>query len=133
MAKFKVGDRIRKTDNTAFSNGMMVVTVGKWRGAFEQRPYQVWLKEPDSWMSESNLELAVDNPFIKTVTTTKLNRGYIMRQLPSGHDFTISGGVISATLVLKDKTISLDNDDIPTFIEHLQNFYDAVQAEKDNS
>lgn len=130
MAKFKIGDKVRRANGNDFSNGSKVVTVGEWKGSFRQGPNHVWLVETASYLEDSKLELAEANPFIKTVTTTTLNRGYVMKTLPSGEDFTISGGSRTAVLMSNKGSIHVKNCDIPEIIKHLQNFYDATQSEK---
>ena len=49
--------------------------------------------------------------------------------LPSGSEFVTSGGSECVPIM----NISwIKNDDIPAIIEHLQQWYDAVQLEKSN-
>ena len=50
--------------------------------------------------------------------------------LPSGSEFVTSGG--SECVPICTGTSAIFNDDIPTIIKHLQQWYDAVQLEKSN-
>ena len=69
--------------------------------------------------------------FYEEVVTRKvtLNRDGVTTHLPSGLKFTTSGGSECVNIV---SAISIRNSDIPTIIGHLQQWYDAVQLEKNN-
>lgn len=60
QCKFKVGDKVKKINGTAFSNGEFVVTVE----GMEEDYGRVWLKETQSWLDKDTLCLA--NPFTKS-------------------------------------------------------------------
>ena len=81
----------------------------------------------------SDLELVKEeSKFYEEVITRKvvLNSNFITTDLPSGSKFTTSGGSESVTILT---TAGIKNSDIPTIIEHLQQWYDAVQLEKGNN
>ena len=79
----------------------------------------------------SDLELVTEPKFYDEVVTRKvtLNRDSVTTYLPSGLKFTTSGGSECVNIV---SAIAIRNSDIPTIIEHLQQWYDAVQLEKGN-
>ena len=79
----------------------------------------------------SDLELVTESKFYEEVVTRKLvlKRDCVTTPLPSGLTFTTSGGSECVNIV---SAIAIRNSDIPTIIEHLQQWYDAVQLEKSN-
>lgn len=79
----------------------------------------------------SDLELVTEPKFYDEVVTRKvvLNRDYVTTDLPSGDEFVTSGGSVCVNIVT---TRALRNSDIPAVIEHLKQWYDAVQLEKAN-
>ena len=72
-----------------------------------------------------------ESKFYEEIVTKKaiLNRNYVTTDLPSGSKFVTSGGS-ECVAIVGDSWIR--NSDIPTIIEHLQQWYDAVQLEKGN-
>ena len=73
MAKheFKVGDRVRNKDGSAFSNGDHIVTVTNNKGYGG-----VWLKETETYTSASLIELANPAPpTIRTITRREVVPG----------------------------------------------------------
>jgi len=91
MQIFKVGDVVRNVSGNSFSNGEFEVTVDT------VNPNQIWIKETGTWTAPECLVLAIartaksTNPFLKTVTETKLVSGsHIFRS--SGADVQIEVG-----------------------------------------
>lgn len=82
---------------------------------------------------EGELELIAEKPkFYEEVIvkSVALNRSIIHTELPSGNKFSTCGGSRSVTVMSLIKDIR--NDDIPAIIDHLQQWYNAVQLEKGN-
>ena len=104
MTEFKAGDKVKIVENSTGS---------------------------DNVVGESDLELVTEPKFYDEVVTRKvvLNRDYVTTDLPSGDEFVTSGGSVCVNIVT---TRALRNSDIPAVIEHLKQWYDAVQLEKAN-
>ena len=131
MTVFKVGDKVKIVENSSYSVNKVgeigvvtcvdeitcLVEVVKGRKGC----YHVF----------SDLELVTEPKFYEEVVTRKvvLNRDYITTDLPSGDEFVTSGGSVCVNIV---STRALRNSDIPAVIEHLQQWYDAVQLEEAN-
>ena len=132
MTKFKVGDKVKIVENSSGS----VNAVGEI-GVITHKDEVTCFVEVVKGRSGcyhffSDLELVTEPKFYEEVVTKKviLNRNYVTTNLPSGSEFVTSGG--SECVTICSGTIAIFNDDIPTIITHLQQWYDAVQLEKDN-
>ena len=132
MTKFKVGDKVKIVENSTGSANKVgeigVITVTDYSNCF----VEVAMGRVGCYHVFSDLELVEEKPkFYEEVVTRKviLNRNYVTTYLPSGLKFTTSGGSECVNIV---SAISIRNSDIPTIIEHLQQWYDAVQLEKGN-
>lgn len=91
-----------------------------------------WSNGSTNSYREGELELVTEKlKFYEEIVTRKvtLTRGCITTDLPSGSKFITSGGSECVTIVSK---ALIKNADIPEIIEHLQQWYDAVQLEKGN-
>lgn len=132
MNKFKVGDKVKIVENSSYSANAVgeigVITSVNSVLCF----VEVVKGRTECYHVYSDLELVTEPKFYEEVVTKKviLNRNYVATDLPSGSEFVTSGG--SECVTICSGTISIFNDDIPTIIEHLQQWYDAVQLEKDN-
>ena len=132
MTKFKIGDKVKIVKNKSYSANRVgeigvitqinssdcIVEVVKGRLGC----YHVF----------NDLELVEEKPkFYEEIITksVKLNHNYITTDLPSGSKFVTSGGSEYVTILT---TAGIKNGDIPEIIEHLQQWYDAVQLEKGN-
>ena len=133
MTRFKIGDMVKIVKNESGSANK----VGEI-GVITDLDYYDCLVEVAKdrfgcYHVFSDLELVKEEPkFYKEVVTREvvLNRGDITTDLPSGSKFVTSGGSKSVTIVTD--MVGIENDDIPAIIEHLQQWYDAVQLEKGN-
>ena len=132
MTKFKVGDKVKIVKNSTKSNNNVgeigVITIISSPGYF----VEVVMGRKACYHVFSDLELVEEKPkFYEEVVTRKvtLNRDYVTTDLPSGDEFVTSGGSECVNIV---STKALRNSDIPAVIEHLQQWYDAVQLEKGN-
>ena len=132
MTKFKVGDKVKIVKNSSGSDN----AVGEI-GAITHLDscdcfVEVVKGRAGCYHVFSDLELVEENPkFYEEVVTRKvvLNRNYVTTNLPSGSKFVSSG---SSEYVTIFNTSGIKNSDIPAVIEHLQQWYDAVQLEKSN-
>ena len=132
MTKFEVGDKVKIVENSSGSANK-VGEIGVVTSAGESSCFvEVVMGRKGCHHVLSDLELVEGNPkFYKEVVTKKvvLSRDCVTTHLPSGLMFTTSGGSECVNIV---SGIAIRNSDIPTIIEHLQQWYDAVQLEKDN-
>ena len=131
MTKFKVGDKVKIVENLSGSANNVgeigvVTSVGGSNCLVE-----VAMGRKGCYHVFSDLELVTGPKFYDEVVTRKvtLNRDCVTTHLPSGLRFTTSGGSECVNIV---SAIAIRNSDIPTIIEHLQQWYDAVQLEKGN-
>ena len=132
MTKFKVGDKVKIVENSSHSAnavGEIGVIVHMSR---DSCLVEVVKGRVGCYHLFSDLELVTEHKFYEEVVTRKviLNRNYVTTNLPSGSEFVTSGG--SECVTICSGTIAIFNDDIPAIIEHLQQWYDAVQLEKAN-
>ena len=131
MTKFKVGDKVKIVENSSESANNVgeigVITSIGYSDCF----VEVAMGRVGCYHVFSDLELVTESKFYDEVVTRKvtLNRDYVTTDLPSGDKFVTSGGSECVNIV---NAISIRNSDIPTIIEHLQQWYDAVQLEKSN-
>ena len=131
MTKFKVGDKVKIVENSSESANnageIGVITIMGYSDCF----VEVAIGRVGCFHVFSDLELVTESKFYDEVVTRKvvLNRDYITTDLPSGDEFVTSGGSVCVNIV---STRALRNSDIPAVIEHLQQWYDAVQLEKGN-
>lgn len=131
MTEFKVGDKVKIVENASCSDNSVgeigVITYLDGTDCF----VEVVKGRPACYHVFSDLELVTESKFYDEVVTKKviLNRNYVTTDLPSGSKFVTSGGSECVNIV---SAIAIRNSDIPTIIEHLQQWYDAVQLEKDN-
>ena len=132
MTEFKVGDKVKIVENSSESANNVgeigVITIKGYYDCF----VEVAKGREGCYHVFSDLELVEEKPkFYEEVITRKvtLNRDYVTTDLPSGDKFVTSGGSECVNIV---SAISIRNSDIPTIIEHLQQWYDAVQLEKSN-
>ena len=131
MTKFKVGDKVKIVKNSTKSANEVgeigVVTSVVVSNCF----VEVVKGRVGCYHVFSDLELVTGPKFYDEVVTRKvtLNHDYVTTDLPSGLTFTTSGGSECVNIV---SAIAIRNSDIPTIIEHLQQWYDAVQLEKGN-
>ena len=133
MTKFKVGDKVKIVKNSTKSANKVgeigVITIKGYSDCF----VEVAKGREGCYHVFSDLELVEEKPkFYEEVVTRKviLSRDHVTTHLPSGSDFVTSGG--SKCVTICSGTIAIFNDDIPTIITHLQQWYDAVQLGKDN-
>ena len=132
MTGFKIGDKVKIVENSSESANAVgeigVVTYVDEIDCF----VEVVKGRTGCYHVFSDLELVTEPKFYEEVVTRKvvLNRDYITTDLPSGDEFVTSGG--SKCVNICSGTLSISNDDIPAIIEHLQQWYDAVQLEKSN-
>ena len=131
MTKFKVGDKVKIVENSSGSANKageigVVTYVDEITCLVE-----VVKGRKGCYHVFSDLELVTEPKFYEEVVTRKvvLNRDYITTDLPSGDEFVTSGGSVCVNIV---STRALRNSDIPAVIEHLQQWYDAVQLEEAN-
>ena len=131
MTKFKVGDKVKIVENSSESANNVgeigVITSIGYSDCF----VEVAMGRVGCYHVFSDLELVTESKFYDEVVTRKvtLNRDCVTTRLPSGLTFTTYGGSECVNIV---NAISIRNSDIPTIIEHLQQWYDAVQLEKSN-
>ena len=131
MTKFKVGDKVKIVENSSESANNVgeigVITSIGYADCF----VEVVMGRVGCYHVFSDLELVTESKFYDEVVTRKvtLNRDCVTTRLPSGLTFTTYGGSECVNIV---NAISIRNSDIPTIIEHLQQWYDAVQLEKSN-
>ena len=131
MTKFKVGDKVKIVKNSSESANNVgeigVITIIGYSDCF----VEVVKGRVGCYHFFGDLELVTEPKFYDEVVTRKvvLNRDYVTTDLPSGSKFTTSGGSECVNIV---SAIAIRNSDIPTIIEHLQQWYDAVQLEKGN-
>ena len=132
MTKFKVGDKVKIVENSSETANNVceigVITSIGYSDCF----VEVGMGRVGCYHVFSDLELVEEKPkFYEEVITRKvtLNRDYVTTDLPSGDKFVTSGGSECVNIVTP---IAIRNSDIPTIIEHLQQWYDAVQLEKGN-
>ena len=131
MTKFKVGDKVKIVENSSYSVNK-VGEIGVVTCVDEITCLVEVVKgRKGCYHVHSDLELVTEPKFYEEVVTRKvvLNRDYITTDLPSGNEFVTSGGSVGVNIV---STRELMNSDIPAVIEHLQQWYDAVQLEKSN-
>ena len=132
MTEFKVGDKVKIVENSSFSVNKVgeigVVTCVDETTCF----VEVVKGRKGCYHVHSDLELVTEPKFYEEVVTRKvvLNRNYVTTNLPSSSKFVTSGG--SECVTICSGTMEIVNDDIPAIIEHLQQWYDAVQLEKSN-
>ena len=131
MTGFKIGDKVKIVENSSSSANKVgeigvVTSVGESNCLVE-----VAMGRVGCFHVFSDLELVTESKFYDEVVTRKvvLNRDYITTDLPSGDEFVTSGGSVCVNIV---STRALRNSDIPAVIEHLQQWYDAVQLEEAN-
>ena len=131
MTKFKVGDKVKIVKNSSGSTNAVgeigVITIMDYSYCF----VEVVMGRVGCFHIFSDLELVTEPKFYEEVVIKKvvLNRNYVTTNLPSGNKFVTSGG--SQCVAITSKSV-INNSDIPTIIEHLQQWYDAVQLEKAN-
>ena len=131
MTGFKIGDKVKIVKNSSESANAVgeigVVTYVDEIDCF----VEVEMGRVGCYHVFSDLELVTESKFYDEVVTRKvvLNRDYVTTDLPSGDEFVTSGGSVCVNIV---STRALRNSDIPAVIEHLQQWYDAVQLEKGN-
>ena len=132
MTKFKVGDKVKIVENSSESANNVgeigVITIIGYSDCF----VEVAKGREGCYHVFSDLELVEEKPkFYEEVVTRKvvLNRDHVTTDLPSGDKFVTYGGSECVNIV-GDTWIK--NSDIPSVIEHLQQWYDAVQLEKSN-
>ena len=131
MTEFKVGDKVKIVKNSTGSANA-VGEIGVVTSVYEINCIvEVAMGRVGCFHVFSDLELVTESKFYDEVVTRKvvLNRDYVTTDLPSGDKFVTSGGSVYVNIV---STKALRNSDIPTIIEHLQQWYDAAQLEKDN-
>ena len=131
MTKFKVGDKVKIVENSTGS-ASKVGEIGVVTSVDESNCIVEVVKgRKGCYHVFSDLELVTGPKFYDEVVTRKvtLNRDCVTTHLPSGLTFTTSGGSECVNIV---SAIAIRNSDIPTIIEHLQQWYDAVQLEKSN-
>ena len=131
MTKFKVGDKVKIVENSSESaNNVGEIGVITFIGYYDCF-VEVVMGRVGCYHVFSDLELVTESKFYDEVVTRKvtLNRDYVTTHLPSGLTFTTSGGSECVNIV---SPIAIRNSDLPTIIEHLQEWYDAVQLEKSN-
>lgn len=132
MTKFKIGDKVKIVENSSESANNVgeigVITYVGYSDCF----VEVTMGRVACFHVFSDLELVTEPKFYEEVVTKKvvLNRDYVTTDLPSGDKFVTFGG--SECVTICSGTFAIFNDDIPTIIEHLQQWYDAVQLEKGN-
>ena len=131
MTKFKVGDKVKIVKNSSGSDN----AVGEIGAIIHLNSCDCFVEvvkgRAGCYHVFSDLELVTESKFYDEVVTRKvvLNRDYITTDLPSGDEFVTSGGSVCVNIV---STRALRNSDIPAVIEHLQQWYDAVQLEEAN-
>ena len=131
MTKFKVGDKVKIVENSTYSANK-VGEIGVVTSVDESNCLVEVVKgRKGCYHVFSDLELVTGPKFYDEVVTRKvvLNCDYVTTDLPSGDEFVTSGGSVCVNIV---STKALMNSDIPAVIEHLQQWYDAVQLEKGN-
>ena len=131
MTKFKVGDKVKIVENSS-SSANRVGEIGVVTSVDESNCLVEVVKgRKGCYHVFSDLELVTGPKFYDEVVTRKvvLNCDYVTTDLPSGDEFVTSGGSVCVNIV---STKALMNSDIPAVIEHLQQWYDAVQLEKGN-
>ena len=133
MTEFKIGDKVRIVENKSSSANK----VGEIGVITHLNRYDCFVEVVKGrfgcYHLFSDLELVKEeSKFYKEVVTREvvLNRGTIHTELPSGDKFSTCGG--SGFVTVMSLTKDIRNSDIPTIIEHLQQWYDAVQLEKGN-
>ena len=70
MSKFKVGDKVKRRDGSAFSNGKHTATVTEWGFGFKMGD-RVALKETDTYISVNSIELVTNSPVRETTVVKK--------------------------------------------------------------
>ena len=131
MTVFKVGDKVKIVKNSSCSSNNVgeigVITHMHYEDCF----VEVVKDRVGCYHVFNDLELVTEPKFYEEVITKKviLNRNYVTTDLPSGSKFVTSGGSECVNIVSAIVGISWY---IPTIIEHLQQWYDAVQLEKGN-
>ena len=131
MTKFKVGDKVKIVKNSSGSDNAVgeigVITIMGYSDCF----VEVVKGRVGCYHFFGDLELVTGPKFYDEVVIRKvtLNHDCVTTHLPSGLTFTTSGGSECVDIV---SAIAIRNSDIPTIIEHLQQWYDAVQLEKAN-
>ena len=131
MTEFKVGDKVKIVENSSYSVNK-VGEIGVVTCVDEITCLVEVVKgRKGCYHVHSDLELVTEPKFYEEVVTRKvvLNRDYVTTDLPSGDEFVTSGGSVCVNIVTAR---ALRNSDIPAVIEHLQQWYDAVQLEKGN-
>ena len=131
MTEFKVGDKVKIVENSSYSVNK-VGEIGVVTCVDEITCLVEVVKgRKGCYHVHSDLELVTEPKFYEEVVTRKvvLNRDYVTTDLPSGDEFVTSGGSVCVNIV---STRALRNSDIPAVIEHLQQWYDAVQLEEAN-
>ena len=131
MTKFKVGDKVKIVENLSESaNNVGEIGVITFIGYYDCF-VEVVMGRVGCYHVFSDLELVTESKFYDEVVTRKvtLNRDYVTTHLPSGNKFITLGSNKRMTIM---NSCDFRNDDIPTIIEHLQQWYDAVQLEKSN-
>ena len=131
MTEFKVGDKVKIVENSSYSVNK-VGEIGVVTCVDEITCLVEVVKgRKGCYHVHSDLELVTEPKFYEEVVTKKviLNRGYVTTHLPSGDEFVTLGSSVCVNIV---STRALRNSDIPAIIEHLQQWYDAVQLEKSN-
>lgn len=131
MTEFKVGDKVKIVENSSYSVNK-VGEIGVVTCVDEITCLVEVVKgRKGCYHVHSDLELVTEPKFYEEVVTRKvvLNRDYVTTDLPSGDEFVTLGSSVCVNIVT---TRTLRNSDIPAVIEHLQQWYDAVQLEKAN-
>ena len=131
MTEFKVGDKVKIVENSSYSVNK-VGEIGVVTCVDEITCLVEVVKgRKGCYHVHSDLELVTEPKVYEEVVTKKviLNRGYVTTHLPSGNRFVTLGSSVCVNIV---STRALRNSDIPAVIEHLQQWYDAVQLEKSN-
>ena len=130
MTGFKIGDKVKIVENSSESaNAVGEIGVVTYVDEITCL-VEVVKGRKGCYHVHSDLELVTEPKFYEEVVTRKvvLNRDYVTTDLPSGDEFVTSGGSVCVNIV---STRAL-NSDIPAVIEHLQQWYDAVQLEEAN-
>ena len=135
MTEFKVGDKVKIVENSS-SSANKVGEIGVVTSVDESNCIVEVVKgRKGCYHVFSDLELVTESKFYEEVVTRKvtLNRDLVTTDLPSGDKFLTSGGSECVTIVnMSVSSLEVKNSDIPAIIEHLQQWYDAVQLEKSN-
>lgn len=114
MSKFKVGDKVKHRDGSAFSNGKHIATVAEWGFGFKMGD-SVALKETDTYISVNSIELVTNSPVRETTVVKKEIVPGIYGKVVARED----GGVYMST--------TSDRKELQKAIETLQIIHDAME------